>query len=90
MIGAPSPSSPLTCSGFAEALPELAAQYAVPPIFAHDLFACLAYKREDYRRACAAVLPCRGWVLGRWSRRCVPHVMPSARPAAAAVDCCKA
>ncbi|KAL4448536.1 hypothetical protein ABPG75_005755 [Micractinium tetrahymenae] len=36
-------------SSFAEAVPELARQYAVPCVFRHDLFACLEYKREDYR-----------------------------------------
>lgn len=37
-------------SGFGEAAPELLRHYSVPPIFAHDLFAPLGYRREDYRQ----------------------------------------
>ena len=35
--------------GFGEVAPELLDQYRVPPVFRHDLFAPLGYRREDYR-----------------------------------------
>jgi hypothetical protein len=41
----------LPCRGFGEAIPELLGQYSVLSIFRHDLFACLGYRREDYRHA---------------------------------------
>lgn len=44
------PSARPGCSSFAEAAPQLAAQYSVPHLFRNDLFACLGYKREDYRQ----------------------------------------
>lgn len=39
------------CSNFGEAAPEMLGMYEVPHIFRHDLFACLGYRREDYRWA---------------------------------------
>lgn len=73
----PRPPFPTTTprSSFAESVPELAAQYAVPHLFRHDVFACLGYRREDYRRGA-------GWghqlprLLGPCKRRCPPSCRP--------------
>lgn len=62
--------------------------YRVPAVFRHDLFACLAYRREDYRQvlvliACHLVLP------GSCSCRWVSEELVAQQPPALTVSSLK-